>query len=193
MAALVLTAVITTTAREVQWITRDVGRLFPAEWARFRAGVPAAVRDKAARDWCEWEDSHVNLASQRRPQSANADPDYRMCFAGLVTHYWSRVHRGHSNGRRWLDETAAAPKCRSDVGRDPRCAKSIQQPNAGPASDASEVAARSEFQRRPRSAAKYEYCTTRVLAAFLTHDYVASRRSYGSAGCAGRRRWWSGR
>lgn len=108
MAALVLTAVTTTTAREVQWITRDVGRLFPAEWRRFRAGVPEADRDgnlaeayslllnhtdptvrhRAALDWCQWEDSHVNLGPQPRPRLANADPDYRMCFARLVTHYW---------------------------------------------------------------------------------------------------------
>lgn len=75
VAALVLTAVTTTTEREVQWITRDVGRLFPAEWARFRAGVPQADRDgnlaeaysrllghtdpevrhQAALDWCRWK------------------------------------------------------------------------------------------------------------------------------------------
>ncbi|MFA7513271.1 MAG: prolyl aminopeptidase [Mycolicibacterium vanbaalenii] len=108
VAALVLTAVTTTTKREVRWITRDVGRLFPAEWARFRDGVPEAdrdgslveaytrllhdpdpaVRDKAALDWCEWEDAHVNLGPQPRPRLVNADPEFRMCFARLVTHYW---------------------------------------------------------------------------------------------------------
>lgn len=108
VAALVLTAVTTTTAREVQWITRDVGRLFPAEWTRFRDGVPKADRDgglveaysrllnnpdptvrhKAALDWCEWEDAHVNLGPRPRPRLVNADPDFRMCFARLVTHYW---------------------------------------------------------------------------------------------------------
>jgi proline iminopeptidase len=108
VAALVLTAVTTTTAREVQWITRDVGRVFPAEWARFRAGAPAAERDgslvdayaqllnhpdravrkKAARDWCEWEDSHINLGPEPRPWLVNKEPNFRMCFARLVTHYW---------------------------------------------------------------------------------------------------------
>ncbi|CAN5157172.1 prolyl aminopeptidase [soil metagenome] len=106
--ALALTAVTTTTGREVRWITRDVGRLFPAEWARFRDGVPASERDgslvdayarllahpdarvrtKAALDWCEWEDSHVNVEPEPRPRLAIADPDFRMCFARLVTHYW---------------------------------------------------------------------------------------------------------
>ncbi|QLL09962.1 prolyl aminopeptidase [Mycobacterium vicinigordonae] len=109
--ALVLTAVTTTTAREVQWITRDVGRLFPAEWARFRDAVPAAdragslieaysrllndpnpaVRAQAALDWCQWEDSHINLGPQPRPRLVNAAPDFRMCFARLVTHYWSHA------------------------------------------------------------------------------------------------------
>jgi proline iminopeptidase len=42
VAALALTAVNTTGPREVEWITRDVGRLFPSEWARFRDGVTRA-------------------------------------------------------------------------------------------------------------------------------------------------------
>lgn len=108
VAALVLTAVTTTTPCEVQWITRDVGRLFPAEWARFRAGAPEAdrdgslvdayarlladddpaVREKAALDWCEWEDSHVNLGPEPRHRLVAATPEFRMCFARLVTHYW---------------------------------------------------------------------------------------------------------
>uniref|UniRef100_UPI0037CC87DE alpha/beta fold hydrolase n=1 Tax=Mycolicibacterium sp. TaxID=2320850 RepID=UPI0037CC87DE len=108
VAALVLTGVTTTTPREVQWITRDVGRLFPPEWARFRAGAPEAdgdgslvdayarlladddpaVREKAALDWCEWEDSHVNLGPEPRHRLVAATPEFRMCFARLVTHYW---------------------------------------------------------------------------------------------------------
>jgi len=86
VSALLLTAVTTTTPREVQWITRDVGRLFPAEWVRFRDALPeadrdgsiveayarllnhteAAVREKAARDWCDWEESHINLEPEPR-------------------------------------------------------------------------------------------------------------------------------
>lgn len=108
VAALVLTAVTTTSRRDVEWATRDVRRLFPAEWARFRDGVPAAdrdgslvdayarllhdpdpgVRDNAARDWCQWEESHVNLGPEPRPMIRYADPKFRMCFARLVTHYW---------------------------------------------------------------------------------------------------------
>ncbi len=42
---IILFSVVTTRRREVEWVTRDVGWLFPAQWARFRDGVPAADRD----------------------------------------------------------------------------------------------------------------------------------------------------
>ena len=108
VSAIVLVAVCTTGPREVRWITRDVGRHFPQEWARFRDGLPEAdrdgsivdayarllhdadprVREKAARDWCEWEESHINLGPAPRPIDRYSDPRFRMCFARLVTHYW---------------------------------------------------------------------------------------------------------
>jgi len=108
VAAMALAAVTTTSHSDVAWITRDVGRLFPADWARFRDALPtsdrdgsivegyarlladpdASVRDKAARDWCDWEESHVNLGPEHRPKPRYADPGFRMCFARLVTHYW---------------------------------------------------------------------------------------------------------
>ncbi|MFC0624668.1 prolyl aminopeptidase [Kribbella deserti] len=105
---LVLFSVTNTTRREVEWITRDMGRVFPAEWARFRDGVPAerrdgslvdayaelladpdpAVRAKAARDWCTWEDSHVAVHANHQPDPRYGDARFRMVFAKLVTHYW---------------------------------------------------------------------------------------------------------
>lgn len=108
VAAMVLTAVTTTSPSDVAWITRDVGRLFPAAWTRFRDAVPEAdrggslvdayarlladpdpaVADKAARDWCDWEESHINLDPQPRPVPRFQDPKFRFCFARLVTHYW---------------------------------------------------------------------------------------------------------
>ncbi len=107
---LVLFSVVTTTHREVEWVTRDMGRVFPAEWARFRDGVPPAdrdgnladayrrllaspdpaVREQAARDWCTWEDTHVAIQSGR-PDSRYGDPVFRMVFARLVTHYWAHA------------------------------------------------------------------------------------------------------
>ncbi len=102
---LVLFAVTAGTRREVEWITRDVGRLYPAEWARFRDGVPEherdgslvdayyrlltdpdpAIHEQAARDWCAWEDAHVGGEHDPRYD----DPVFRLNFARLVTHYWS--------------------------------------------------------------------------------------------------------
>ena len=43
--ALVLGFVTTTSRREVQWITEDVGRIFPQEWDRFANAVPDRLRN----------------------------------------------------------------------------------------------------------------------------------------------------
>ncbi|MGI5268352.1 hypothetical protein ACQEUU_04320 [Nonomuraea sp. CA-218870] len=111
-----MAGVATTRRSEVEWITEGVGRYFPQEWERFRDAVPAdlrgerlvdayarlladpdpAVREKAARDWCDWEDSHVRVHADHRPDPRYADPVFRMRFARLVTHYW----RHHA----WLED-----------------------------------------------------------------------------------------
>jgi proline iminopeptidase len=108
VAGLVLALVTTTSRREVQWITEEVGRIFPAEWERFAAGVPErlrkmplvdayatlladpdpAVQAAAAREWCAWEDAHVSLTPGHQPSPRYADPAFRLRFARLVTHYW---------------------------------------------------------------------------------------------------------
>ncbi|HEV2034345.1 MAG TPA: prolyl aminopeptidase [Candidatus Dormibacteraeota bacterium] len=105
---MVLFSIGTTSKGDVQWVTRGVGRYFPEQWGRFRDGVPAAerdgdlvaayyrllndpdlaVREKAARDWCRWEDTHVAVRSDHRPDPRYDDPHFRMAFARLVTHYW---------------------------------------------------------------------------------------------------------
>ena len=111
VAEIVLFSVTTTGRREVEWITRDVGRLFPEQWERFRDGVPRgardgslaeayrrllsdpdpAVRERAARDWCTWEDAHVAIRPGQAPDPRYDDAAFRMCFARLVTHYWSHA------------------------------------------------------------------------------------------------------
>ncbi|WNV77511.1 prolyl aminopeptidase [Geodermatophilus sp. DSM 44513] len=111
VAGMVLLAVTTTTRREVEWVTRDVGRIWPEAWARFRDGVPEAdrdgdlaaayarlvsspdprVREDAARDWCAWEDVHVSLDPHWRPNRRFADPHARLELTRLVTHYWSNA------------------------------------------------------------------------------------------------------
>ncbi|MBB6351020.1 prolyl aminopeptidase [Nonomuraea muscovyensis] len=104
---LILFAVTAGRRKEIEWITRDVGRIFPQEWERFRDAVPAQDRDgnlaaayaklladprtreEAARAWCEWEDTHVSLDPKHRPSPLFEDPVLRMTFARLVTHYWA--------------------------------------------------------------------------------------------------------
>jgi proline iminopeptidase len=78
------------------------------EWARFRDGVPIrkrgdnlvtayyhllnqpdpAVREKAAQDWCDWEDAVVSLESDYQPNPRYDDRHFRMAFARIVTHYF---------------------------------------------------------------------------------------------------------
>jgi proline iminopeptidase len=117
---MVLFSVATTTHREVEWVTREVGRLFPAEWERFRNGVPEpdrdgslvdaysrllhdpdpAAREQAARDWCDWEDAHVRTRPGQPPNPRYRDPRFRLCFARLVTHYWRHAA--------WIEDGALA-------------------------------------------------------------------------------------
>lgn len=106
--AVVLGLVTTTSPREVEWITRDVGRIFPEGWHRFAQAVPERLRhlrlvdayaewlfdsdlesrDRAAREWCAWEDTHVSLTPGHQPNPRFEDPAFRLRFARLVTHYW---------------------------------------------------------------------------------------------------------
>ncbi len=107
--AMVLAAVTTGTRREIDWITREVGRIFPHEWNQFLQFVPErersgdlaaaysrllanpdpVVREAAARAWCTWEDTHVSLAPDWSPSRRYESASFRMVFARLVTHYWS--------------------------------------------------------------------------------------------------------
>jgi proline iminopeptidase len=106
--AVVLALVTTTSRREVRWLTDDVGRIFPQEWDRFAAAVPAEmhdvplvdayaallfdsdpiVRERAASEWCRWEDTHVSLTPGHAPNPRFLDPEFRLLFSRLVTHYW---------------------------------------------------------------------------------------------------------
>lgn len=108
---LVLALVTTTSRREVSWLTQDVGRVFPGQWHRFASVVPEslrhlplveayarllfdpdpAVREHAAREWCAWEDAHVSLHPGHRPNPRYDDPEFRLRFARVVTHYWSQA------------------------------------------------------------------------------------------------------
>ncbi|MGH3889501.1 MAG: prolyl aminopeptidase [Pseudonocardiaceae bacterium] len=105
---IVLVSVTMTRPADIHWLYHGVGRFFPEEWARFRAGVPAPerdgdlvaayyrllndpdpkVREQAARGWCDWEDAVVSLEEGHQPNPRYADARFRMAFARLVTHYF---------------------------------------------------------------------------------------------------------
>jgi proline iminopeptidase len=109
VAAMVLAAVTSGLRRETDWITRDMRRVFPREWDAFAAGVAESERDgdlsaayarllaspdstvteRAAEQWCIWEDTHVSLMPGWEPWLRYQDPTFRQVFARLVTHYWS--------------------------------------------------------------------------------------------------------
>ena len=106
--AVVLAAVSTGTAADIEWLTVHAGRFFPAEWQAFRDHVPPAswgerlvdaynsllmdpdpeVRDAAAVAWCRWEDAHVATTPAARPNPRFEDPSFRLGFARQVTHCW---------------------------------------------------------------------------------------------------------
>jgi proline iminopeptidase len=106
---LVVTGTATARSAEVDLLTRGIGGLFPAGWARFRAGAALTERDgnlaaaygrllsdpapeiraTAAADWCDWEEAMLPTSAHNPRYD---DPAFRLCFARLVTHYWSNDH-----------------------------------------------------------------------------------------------------
>ncbi|HBF29051.1 prolyl aminopeptidase [Rhizobium sp.] len=112
----VLYMVVTTSAAEIEWITRGVGQFFPREHQRFVDHLPAHDRggdlasayhrllespdktchEPAASAWCKWENSILVTTPGYMPNPRWDDPRFRLCFARLVTHYWAN--------RAWLAE-----------------------------------------------------------------------------------------
>jgi proline iminopeptidase len=60
----------------------------PSAYAALLDDQDPAVRDNAARTWCAWEDAHVSLSPGHVASLAHRDPEFRLRFARLVTHYW---------------------------------------------------------------------------------------------------------
>lgn len=101
-------AVTTTSRKEVQWITEDVGRIFPEAWhefseasgglagervveayARRLAGPDREAARQAALSWDRWESTHISLDPSWKPGLLFDNDRDRMTFALLVTHYWA--------------------------------------------------------------------------------------------------------
>jgi len=108
---MVLASVVGTSHADVEWVTRAMGRVFPQQWEQFVDALPPSERDgdlaaayarllrspdpavhePAAEAWCAWEDTHVATAPGHKPDPRYQDPRFRLCFARLVTHYWSNA------------------------------------------------------------------------------------------------------
>ncbi|MFJ4627782.1 prolyl aminopeptidase [Streptomyces sp. NPDC088847] len=107
---LVLTCVATGSNPEVALLTRGLGKLFPEAFEAFVAELPPteregnlaaaynrliespdrAVRERAARAWTDWETAIVPAPPRSEPRYE--DPEFRMCFARTVTHYFGNDH-----------------------------------------------------------------------------------------------------
>jgi proline iminopeptidase len=116
VSALVLSHLGGSRHADIAWLYHGVGRYFPEAWARFRAGAGAsdphadlieayhrllahpdpAVREKAARDWCDWEAAVISIDPNHTRPARYDDPRFRMAFARIVTHYFAR--------RCWLED-----------------------------------------------------------------------------------------
>lgn len=116
VAAMVFGGVTTTRRREIDWLYRGLAPLFPAEWERFVAGAPAGtpedgliaaysellfdadpvVREKAARDFHDWDNAAVSVTAQVGRPSDGVDPAWLLARSRVVTHFFRHAA--------WLDE-----------------------------------------------------------------------------------------
>lgn len=116
---ILLSAISTTRRSEIDWLYRGVGRFFPEEWDRFRAGAGKAgqdgdliaayaglmespdpqVRNRAARNWIRWEDTVLSLEPGVVPTArGDVANDDELAFVRICTHY--DLHAA------WLEEGA---------------------------------------------------------------------------------------
>ncbi|MFF6775814.1 prolyl aminopeptidase [Streptomyces sp. NPDC012637] len=103
---IVIAAVTTTRRSETAWLYEGVGRFFPEAHERFRDGVDgapdllgayaarmghpdAAVREKAAADWCAWEDAVLSGEGQGTPYSDRVDTA-QLALVRICAHYFSQ-------------------------------------------------------------------------------------------------------
>ncbi|MFJ6200105.1 prolyl aminopeptidase [Micromonospora sp. NPDC092111] len=104
---IVIGAVTSTRRSEIDWLYRGVGRYFPQQWERFLAagGVTRdddvvgayarlvedpdpAVRERAVRDWCAWEDAVVSAEGLGNPYGERPSAD-RIALVRICAHYFS--------------------------------------------------------------------------------------------------------
>ncbi|WP_433600479.1 prolyl aminopeptidase [Nocardia sp. CA-135953] len=114
---IVLVGVTMTRPQEIDWLYRGLRLLLPVEWERFRNRAPAAdregslveayrrlmehpdlaVRERASREWCAWEDAVIAHETLGTPGQYSAKPDAaRLAFVRICTHYFAHAA--------WLDD-----------------------------------------------------------------------------------------
>jgi proline iminopeptidase len=116
---IVITGVTVSRRSDIDWLYHGVGRFFPEEWERFRAGVPEAeragdlvaayarlvespdadVRAKATADWLAWEDAVISLEPQGTLNAySSRPPAAQIALVRICAHYFSQGD--------WLEEGA---------------------------------------------------------------------------------------
>jgi len=115
---MVLVAVTMTRRSEVDWLYRGGGRFFPEAWQRFiaHAGLPGyalptdsqppiepvllrygrlladpdpAVRERAAEEWCAWEDALISEEGNGKPGQYSAGAlEERLTMTRICAHYF---------------------------------------------------------------------------------------------------------
>ena len=114
--AMVLSAVTSSRRSEIDWLYRGVGRFFPEAWDRFRAAAGVdrdgdvvgryaemieshdpAIRDRAVREWCAWEDTVLSgeTGGSSRPYGDRPDTA-KIALVRICARYFSHGV--------WLDE-----------------------------------------------------------------------------------------
>jgi proline iminopeptidase len=107
---IILAAVFLAGHDDLEWMYRGAGRFFPQEWERFLAGAAGtprdgdilgayaglmedpvpAVREKAAIDWCAWEDALVSWETQGSDGAfSGLSPLARLALVRICAHYFS--------------------------------------------------------------------------------------------------------
>ncbi|MET9226351.1 prolyl aminopeptidase [Lentzea sp. NPDC003310] len=104
---MILIAVTLSSQREIDWLYRGVSRFFPEAWARFSAHTGDApdvvrayaelmespereVRERAAAEWCRWEDTVLSLEDFGKPVVfAGRANEETVALVRIVAHYYS--------------------------------------------------------------------------------------------------------
>jgi proline iminopeptidase len=108
---LILRGVFFVSARELHWFYQDgAGRIFPEEFERFKAVVPAGERESmiaaynrllnspnsphietAAMAWCRWEAAASFLVPRKRHVAKFSDPAISVPYAKIESHYFANL------------------------------------------------------------------------------------------------------